>query len=58
MSIFGGIIGGAIAILVYSLIHKKNFLAVADIAVPSLILGQAIGRWGNFFNQEVYGLVK
>jgi len=55
MSIFGGIIGGAIAILVYSLIHKKNFLAVADIAVPSLILGQAIGRWGNFFNQEVYG---
>lgn len=55
MSIFGGIIGGALAILVYSLIHKKNFLDVADIAVPSLILGQAIGRWGNFFNQEVYG---
>ena len=55
MSIFGGIIGGALALLIYSLIHKKNFLAVADIVVPSLILGQAIGRWGNFFNQEVYG---
>ena len=55
MSIYGGIIGGAFAILLYSLIHKKNFFALADIAVPSLILGQAIGRWGNFFNQEVYG---
>lgn len=55
MSIYGGIIGGAVAILLYSLIHKKNFFALADVAVPSLILGQAIGRWGNFFNQEVYG---
>lgn len=55
MSIFGGIIGGAIAIVIYCLIHKKNFLDVVDIVVPSLILGQAIGRWGNFFNQEVYG---
>lgn len=55
MSIFGGIIGGALAILLYCLIHKKNFFAVADVVVPSLILGQAIGRWGNFFNQEVYG---
>ena len=55
MSIFGGIIGGAFAILLFCLIHKKNFFAVADVVVPSLILGQAIGRWGNFFNQEVYG---
>lgn len=55
MSIFGGIIGGAVAILLFCLIHKKNFFAVADVVVPSLILGQAIGRWGNFFNQEVYG---
>ena len=55
MSIFGGIIGGALGTLLYCIIHKKNFFAVADILVPSLILGQAIGRWGNFFNQEVYG---
>lgn len=55
MSIYGGIIGGAVAIVLYCLIFKKNFLAVADVAVVSLILGQAIGRWGNFFNQEVYG---
>ena len=57
MSIYGGIIGGAIALLLYSIIHKKNFLCLADVAVVSLILGQAIGRWGNFFNQEVYGAV-
>ena len=55
MAIYGGVIGGAIAIMLYCLIHKKNFLDIADIAVPSLILGQAIGRWGNFFNQEAYG---
>lgn len=55
MSIFGGIIGGALAILLFCLIHKKNFFDVADVVVPSLILGQAIGRWGNFFNQEVFG---
>ena len=55
MSIYGGIIGGAIGIALYCLIFKKNFLNVADVACVSLILGQAIGRWGNFFNQEVYG---
>jgi len=57
MSIYGGIIGGAVGVLVFCLIHKKNFLDVADVAVVSLILGQAIGRWGNFFNQEVYGRI-
>ena len=55
MAIYGGVIGGAIGVMLYSLIHKKNFLDVADIAVPALILGQALGRWGNFFNQEAYG---
>lgn len=55
MAIYGGVIGGAIGIMLYSLIHKKNFLDVADIAVPALILGQVIGRWGNFINQEAFG---
>lgn len=55
MSIYGGIIGGVIAIVLYCLIFKKKFFNVADVACISLILGQAIGRWGNFFNQEVYG---
>lgn len=55
MSIYGGIIGGALGVCLFCLIHKKNFFDVTDIACVSLILGQAIGRWGNFFNQEVYG---
>ena len=55
LSIYGGIIGGVVAVLIYCLVHKKNFFAVVDIIVPSMALGQAIGRWGNFFNQEVYG---
>lgn len=55
MSIYGGIMGGAVGILIYCLIFKKDFLEVADIACIALILGQALGRWGNYFNQEVYG---
>lgn len=55
MAIYGGVIGGAVGVLLFCLIHKKNFVKVADIAVISLILGQAIGRWGNFINQEAYG---
>lgn len=57
MSIYGGVIGGAVGIALYCLVFKKNFLAVGDVAAVSLILGQALGRWGNFFNQEVYGKV-
>lgn len=52
---YGGLIGGALALVVYCLIHKKNFLALADVLVPALAIGQALGRWGNFFNQEAYG---
>lgn len=55
MSIIGAIIGGVIGIIILSLVKKKNFLALSDIVAPVLILSQAIGRWGNFFNQEIYG---
>jgi len=55
IAIYGGVIGGAIGTMLYCIIRKKNFLAVADVAVPSLILAQGIGRWGNFVNQEAYG---
>lgn len=55
MAIYGGVIGGALGLFLFCLIHKKNFLKLADVACVSLILGQAIGRWGNFFNQEAYG---
>jgi len=55
MSIWGGIVGGALGIALYCLIFKKNFLAYGDVIAPGLILAQSIGRWGNFINQEVYG---
>ncbi len=55
LAFYGGLIGGTIGVVLFCVIHKKNFLALADIVVPGLILGQALGRWGNFFNQEAYG---
>jgi len=60
LSIMGGIVGGVIGVLCNALIYKKKgrketFLHMADIAAPFLLLGQAIGRWGNFANQELYG---
>ena len=55
LSIIGGVIGGTLGVVLFCLIHKLNFLRVADCVVPGVILAQAIGRWGNFANQEVYG---
>lgn len=57
LAIYGGVIGGAIGGIIYCLIKKQNILATADVVAPVLILGQAIGRWGNFINKEVYGFV-
>jgi len=56
LGIPGGVIGGALALLVYSKAKKLNFLQWADFIVPGLLIGQAVGRWGNFVNQEVYGM--
>ncbi len=55
LAIYGGIIGGALGIAIVSLFKKKNFLKIADSAVLGLVVGQAIGRWGNFVNREAYG---
>ena len=55
MSIIGAIFGGVIGILLFCAFKKKNFFDMADFIAPYLILSQAIGRWGNFFNQEIYG---
>ena len=55
MAIYGGVIGGAMAALLYARIKKRPFGALADMTAPALILGQAIGRWGNFVNREAYG---
>lgn len=55
LGIPGAVIGGAVVLFFYSRRHGLDFAEWADIASPSLALGQAIGRWGNFFNQELYG---
>ena len=55
LAIHGGLIGGVLGGLVYVRRTKLNFWKMADIAAPSFPLGQAIGRWGNFFNQEAHG---
>ena len=55
LAIHGGILFGAIWFIYYSKKNKISPLKILDIVAPYLILGQAIGRWGNFFNQEAHG---
>jgi phosphatidylglycerol---prolipoprotein diacylglyceryl transferase len=55
LGIPGAVIGGTIALVWFCRRKKLNNLMWLDIAVPGVALGQAIGRWGNYFNQEVYG---
>ena len=55
LAIYGGIIGGFGAAAVYAKIKKLNFLALGDLGGPYFALAQAIGRWGNFVNQEAFG---
>lgn len=55
LAIHGGILGGFLYLLFYSKKYKLNLLRFLDVVVVGLILGQAIGRWGNFFNGEAYG---
>ncbi len=55
MAIYGGVIAAFITLFVWCKIKKRNPLLVGDTAMPGLILGQAIGRWGNFMNREVFG---
>ncbi len=55
LAIHGGIIAGAITLYLFSRRHHLSSLKLAAIIVPALALGQAIGRWGNWFNQELFG---
>ena len=55
LGIPGAVIVGAIALYLFCRRRKVSFLLWADIAAPGVALAQAIGRWGNFFNQELYG---
>lgn len=55
LAIHGGLIGAVLTAIVFSKIKGLSFWKLADIAAPSIILAQAIGRWGNFMNQEAHG---
>ncbi len=57
LAIYGGIIAGALTIFIYTRIKRIKTAKVLDIAVPGLIIGQAIGRWGNFCNAEAHGIL-
>lgn len=57
LAIHGGIIAGVITLILYCKKYGVNILKMMDIAVPGVILAQAIGRWGNFFNSEAHGSV-
>lgn len=56
LSIVGGILAGLISIFTFCMVKKINFFRVGDCVVIGLLVAQAMGRWGNFFNQEVYGM--
>ncbi|MBC1261334.1 prolipoprotein diacylglyceryl transferase [Synechococcus sp. BSF8S] len=56
IAIHGALIGGTVAVIAYCRWRKLAFWNLLDVLVPSVALGQAIGRWGNFFNSEAFGL--
>ena len=58
ITIIGGLLGGLLGAVFFTLRHKKqtNFLNVVDLVVVPVFIGQIIGRWGNFVNQEAFGL--
>ena len=55
LAIHGGLIAGFLTMMLYCKKYNVRLFKICDIAVPSIILGQAIGRWGNFFNGEAHG---
>lgn len=55
LGIYGAVAGGFLGVLLFAWYRNINPLTLADAAAPGLILGQAIGRWGNYFNQELFG---
>ena len=57
LAIYGGVIGAAIGVVVFCLIKKVKLGAVLDLVALGFLIGQSIGRWGNFFNREAFGAV-
>ena len=55
LAIYGGIIGGMVAVIFVAKHKKIDFFKYADMIIPAVMIGQILGRWGNFFNREAYG---
>jgi len=55
LAIHGGIIAGILTIIIYTKKYNVDIMKIIDIFAPALLIGQAIGRWGNFFNSEAHG---
>ncbi len=55
LAIYGGVIGGVVTTLIFAKVRKLSFWQLADTACAGLLVGQIIGRWGNFFNREAFG---
>lgn len=55
LAIYGAVIAAFLTLFIYTRVKKQSFLQLVDVCVPGLVLGQAIGRWGNFTNREVFG---
>jgi phosphatidylglycerol---prolipoprotein diacylglyceryl transferase len=55
LAIWGAVLGGGIAVFVMCRIRRLDFLRVSDAIAPGLLVAQALGRWGNYFNQELFG---
>lgn len=56
LAIYGGVIGAAVSIIIMQRIYKFSLLAALDVTSIGFLIGQGIGRWGNFVNQEAYGI--
>ena len=57
LAIHGGILAGALFVFLYCKRNSISFIKITDIVLPGVLIAQAIGRWGNFFNQEAYGMM-
>ena len=55
LAIYGGVIGGLTAAYIYAKVKRKSFLRLCDLIMPGVLVGQIMGRWGNFFNCEAFG---
>lgn len=55
LAIYGGVLASALTLFIFTKVKKLKFWLMADTAVQGLIIGQIIGRWGNFFNREAFG---